>query len=333
MSLKTLIREYDFADHLSAYKWRYIFILLTPFVVLGGLYEIKQFFADSQNPLASVSSAATSKGTQDLLQKLIEFRLETAKIRNDLQARLVSAQNESTSINHREVNDPKPKPHKPGPVSLTSIAPIGYDPGQGFKNISHKKKDVYIPTGAVFQAILMTPIKTSIQETFVMAKTTHEFRMDSIRKIPLGSKLIGTAQLNPLLKGVVVRFNKLVSPKGLEYNLNSLALSKDAFPELEGIYFSDDLEKYSTAMAFGFLSGFANAAQDRESSFFGPVPKTTVGNQVLNGLSTASFQVAQSMLDDIRNRAVEYVVIPAGEKIFVALQSRFNLDPEKGIEN
>ncbi len=202
---------------------------------------------------------------------------------------------------------------------------INFDPGEGFVAVKAPGEELYIPTGAVFQARLITPIKTSLEKSFVMAETTNEFRMDMKRRIPHGSRLIGRSRLNPVLKGVIVEFETLVLPTGIETSLSGLALSRNALPEIDGLYFSDHLQTYGTALAFGFLSGFADAGRVRERSFFGSIPEDTLNNQILGGLSTASFQVAEEILRDIRSRAVEYVVVPAGEPVFVALTRRYNV--------
>ncbi|MCB0361877.1 MAG: hypothetical protein KDD35_04110, partial [Bdellovibrionales bacterium] len=85
-----------------------------------------------------------------------------------------------------------------------SIKVFDIDPGDGFTKVNVETKEYYIPTGAIFQARLITPIKTSVSKTFVMAETTREYRMDMNRKIPKGSRLIGRASLNTVLKGVGV---------------------------------------------------------------------------------------------------------------------------------
>lgn len=202
---------------------------------------------------------------------------------------------------------------------------VSYDPGEGFTSIAPTKPEDYIPTGAVFQAQMLTPIKTSVAKTFVMAETTHEYRMDQKRKIPPKSRLIGHSYFDPVLKGVVVEFVTLVLPNGKETAISALALSRNALPELEGLYFSNQLVTYGTALAFGFLSGFADAAREREVTVLGSQPQVSLGNQVLSGLSTASFQVADQMLRDIQSRAIEYVVIPAGEQVFVALTRKYDM--------
>lgn len=203
---------------------------------------------------------------------------------------------------------------------------INYDPGEGFAALEKQKSDVYLPTGTVFQGQLITPIKTSVDRTFVMAETTNEYRMDMKRKIPKGSRLIGRSRLNPVLKGVIVEFDKLVLPNGIETNISAMALSRNALPEIDGLYFSNRAVTYGTALAFGFLSGFSAAARDREVTVLGSQPEVSVGNQALTGLSTASFQVANEMLRDIQKNSVEYVVVPAGEQVFVALTRRYDID-------
>jgi hypothetical protein len=198
--------------------------------------------------------------------------------------------------------------------------------GDAFQEIKKVDSQVYIPSGSVFRARLLMPIKTSVQETFVMAQTTHEYRMDSRRRIPRGTRLIGTARLNPMLRGVIVQFNKLVSPQGKEHAVNLLALSHDLFPELDGIYFSNEVETYSTIMAFGFLGGLAEASRPRDRTIIGPVPSEDLAGNLLHGASTASFRVMEEVLRDIRERAVEYVIVPAGEPVFLVFRERFTGD-------
>jgi hypothetical protein len=205
---------------------------------------------------------------------------------------------------------------------------VNYEPGDGFTTLNHAKSDVYIPTGAVFQAQLLTPIKTSVEKSFVMAETTNEYRMDMKRKISRGSRLIGRSHFDPILKGVVVEFSLLVSPAGIESPLSGLALSRNALPEIDGLYFSDKLVNYGTALAFGFLSGFADAGRTREFTALGTQPEVSVSNQVLSGLSVASFQVANQILNDIRAHSIEYVVVPAGEPVFVVLTRRYDISQE-----
>ncbi len=93
-------------------------------------------------------------------------------------------------------------------------------------------------------------------------------------------------------------------------------------------YFSDKLVNYGTALAFGFLSGFADAGRERQITAIGSQPEVSVSNQVLSGLSTASFQVANQILNDIRANSIEYVVVPAGEAIFVVLTRRYDIAME-----
>jgi hypothetical protein len=200
---------------------------------------------------------------------------------------------------------------------------VNYDPGEGFSPLSAANAEVYIPTGAVFQAELLTPIKTSVEKTFVMAETTSEFRMDAKRRIPRGSRLIGRSHFDPLLKGVIVEFSTIVFPHGIESSLNALALSHNALPEIEGLYFSDRMTNYGTALAFGFLSGFAGGAREGQYTLVGYQPDVSLSNQVLTGLSAASFQVANQIMSDIRSSALEYVVVPAGEEVFVVLTQKY----------
>jgi len=207
--------------------------------------------------------------------------------------------------------------------------------GSGFKELAgNADSSNYISTGSVFKAQLIMPIKTSVQERFVMAQTTQEFRdpANSARRIPKGSRLIGRAQLNSALRGVDVRFTTLVSPKGKEYPIQVIGLSRELFAELNGIFFSNDFETYSTIMAFGFIEGFADASKDRQPTVIGDIPKSTVGNKVLDGVGGASFRVAEDIMRDIRNRSIEYVVVPSGEQIFAVFSEKFILPGGRPIE-
>jgi len=218
-------------------------------------------------------------------------------------------------------------------LQLASNAYVGFTPQTGFQEITKSKKDFYIPRGSVFQARTLTSIKTSITESFVVAETTQTFELDRKRRIPKGTRLIGSAKLNPVLKGLIVRFDTMVLPSGKQIDgLRLLALDHRAFPELEGIFFSDKAEVYGTAMAFGFLSGFSSAGQEREATSNGSVPTPSIKNQVLGGLSAASFSVAEDMLKDIKDKAVEYVILPAGETCFVVFEEKLNVDSERGFQ-
>jgi len=125
----------------------------------------------------------------------------------------------------------------------------------------------------------------------------------------------------------------MVLPSGRQIDgVKLLALDQRAFPEVEGIYFSNKGETYGTALAFGFLSGFASAGQEREQTAFGSVASPSVKNQVLGGISSASFRVAEDALKDIREKSVEFVVLPAGEECYVVFEEKFSVSPERGLE-
>lgn len=210
---------------------------------------------------------------------------------------------------------------------------ISVEPGQGFRSPSTEKISIYIPRGAVFKARLITSIKTSVQDSFVIAETTATFEMDSRRRIERGSRLIGSASLDRILKGVVVRFDTLVTPKGIQYDgLALLALSEQAYPMIEGIHFSDAGIKYGTALAFGFLSGFATGGMERENTITGSAPKQNLTNQALSGLSIASFKVADEAMNDLRDEPAEYVVVPAGADVYLAFERKWELGTsERGV--
>ncbi|MDB5038597.1 MAG: hypothetical protein JWQ35_2125 [Bacteriovoracaceae bacterium] len=260
-------------------------------------------------------------GKQKVIETLMAIRAETGQVEDKLKKQLHASLSSDLPKERRATSDRQ---------SRTPLL-LGFNPGAGFSKISPPETPVYIPSGSVFRAQLMMPIKTSIQSNFIMARVTNEFRMDAVRRIPRNSRLIGSAQLDPMLKGVVVRFRTLVSPRGIEFPVNILALSPELFPELDGIYFTNDLETYSSVLAFGFLSGFADAARQTQPTIIGSIPSVTLQNDVLSGASTASFRVAEELLQDIRRRSVEYIVVPAGQRIFVIFEQKFILQNSKPI--
>ncbi len=225
-----------------------------------------------------------------------------------------------------------PRSTGPRPSSAQNTF-VSFEPGQGFQRPNQEKKDLYIPRGSVFRASLVTSIKTSIQESFVIAETTRTFEMDTKRRIEKGSRLIGTASLDRALKGVTVKFDTLVTPKGVQYDdLALLALSDRAYPLIEGIYFSDAGAKYGTALAFGFLSGFSSAGMEREATVAGSVATPSLSNQALGGLSVASFKIAEQAMESLQDENVEHVVVPAGTDIYLAFTKRWNIaDHERGV--
>ena len=163
-------------------------------------------------------------------------------------------------------------------------------------------------------------------KSFVIAETTHEFRMDMNRKIAKGSRIIGRARLDTILKGVVVEFDKLVTPGGEETSIEAIALSSDALPQIEGLYVSDSMQNYGAVLAFGFLGGFANASRRTYPTVWGPIPNDNIPNQVLSGFSRASFQLTDDVFREIRARSVEYVLVPSGKDIFIALVQQYAMN-------
>lgn len=331
MSLSKLFQDDDGDEKLSS-TWLkerrklIIALCLTSIlsIVLVGFFF---FFHKTEEPLALQKTDQIDQQNISYMKHLLELREEAKRLESE--SNLMASLKDVQVQRNRETPRSTARHRRPTPPKGKRL--VDYEPGTDslFEEINTETRLVYIPTGAVFQARLITPIKTSVQKSFVIAETTHEFRMDMKRRIPKSSRLIGSARLNPILKGVIVEFNTLVLPDGRETTVSGLALSRNALPEIEGLYFSDDLERYSTAMAFGFLSGFSNAAQEREPTIFGSQPVPSVGNQVLSGLSTASFEIADEMLREIKDRAVEYVVVPAGDAIFVALTSRYEIEQRK----
>jgi hypothetical protein len=277
-------------------------LLIAAVAVTAGAYYVSTLKRSPQ-----VTKPAPAEADPASLAALMRLQNETKELKRDLKNRY---RRPATAASYRGAGEARK------PI-------VNYDPGEGFAPLTGANAEVYIPTGAVFQAELLTPIKTSVEKTFVMAETTSDFRMDAKRRIPRGSRLIGRSHFDPLLKGVVVEFSTIVFPHGIESSLNALALSRNALPEIEGLYFSDRMTNYGTALAFGFLSGFAGGAREGQYTLVGYQPDVSLSNQVLTGLSAASFQVANQIMSDIRSSALEYVVVPAGEEVFVVLTQKY----------
>lgn len=274
----------------------------------------------------SVSQTQDSAQGDGIEQKLKNIRAEASSLREKL--------GESTNSKKSVASSHSEPPMIVGLNRFNSGGSLGGGDSGGFQKVAASKaSEVYIPMGSVFRAQLIMPIKTSVQDTFVMAQTTHEYRFDSdqVRSIPSGSRVIGRAQLNPLLKGVAVRFHTLVTPKGIEYPINLLALSNELFAEVNGVYFSNDVETYGAILAFGAIGGFANASQSTDSRFIVSTPNKNVSNLVWGSVGGASFRMADELIRKIQERNVEYVIVPSGEKIFLALQERFVIKDKKPI--
>lgn len=331
MSLRDLLNETESNSSLWKDQRRKIFRIFmgVGLVALIGVSVAMLINSHTKKAAKEAQSQETQKQDAESLEKLMTFQNEAKQLQREIDEMNKTAaldkygtQTDGTYVAQNERVETHPAVRR----APSQQRIIDFDPGEGFTNVKPTSENLYVPTGAVFQARLITPIKTSLQRSLVIAETTNEFRMDMKRRIPKDSRLIGRARLDPVLKGVIVDFDTLVLPGGKETKIDGLALSRNALPEIDGLYFSDKLETYGTALAFGFLSGFSDAARERESTVFGSLPKESVSNQVLAGLSTASFQVADEILRDIRNSAIEYVVVPAGEPIFVALTKRYELN-------
>lgn len=266
------------------------------------------------------SSEVENSGSEKVDQLALLLKAnESLKETNELlRKRLETKNNSRTSIPQRHT---------------ARNAFVSFEPGPGFQKPNKEANELYIPRGAVFRARLITSIKTSIQESFVIAETTRTFEMDSKRRIERGSRLIGSASLDRVLKGVTVKFDTLVTPKGVQYDdLSLLALSEQAYPLVEGIYFSDAGGKYGTALAFGFLSGFSSAGMEREATISGSVVSPSLTNQALGGLSVASFKIAEQAMESLQNENIEHVVVPAGTDIYLAFAHKWTMPgQEKGV--
>lgn len=322
MSLEQLLKDSPETPTWTLQKRRLLRFLIGVSVMLGGFVVLAASFITSTSYHAKAdlspketSTEAPENGQSEAVAELIRLQQKAADLKDQ--------------IGELQKGGRGSAGHATAAPNGRSIQAMNYDPGAGFVDLRKDATEKYIPTGAVFQGQLLTPIKTSVERTFVMAEVTEEYRMDMTRRIPKGSRLIGRSHLNTVLKGVIVEFETLVLPNGIETNINGLALSRNALPEIDGLYFSNRDTTYGTALAFGFLSGFADAGRTRQINLLGSVPEVTVNNQVLGGLSTASFQVANEILNDIRQHAIEYVVVPAGERIFVALTRRYDVN-QKG---
>lgn len=262
-----------------------------------------------------------SKFQQDMAEKLKNLKAEASSLKEQIGGRSQKTPGSGT---------------QPAPIitGLSRSSGVSAGESSGFQKISNSKdSEIYIPMGSVFRAQLTMPIKTSIQETFVMAQTTDEFQYDHdpVRSIPVGSRLIGRAQLNPLLKSVAVKFHTLVTPRGLEFPVSIIALSNKLFGELNGIYFSNDAETYGAILAFGAVEGFANSAREYDRGFLYPTAEKSVSNNVWAGVSGASFRLTEDLIREVQNRRVEYVVVPSGDKIFVAFEQRFVIKDKKPL--
>lgn len=314
MSLDELLRDDPASPAWSRQRRKLIRIgfglLVVAAALATGLFLVLSFRQPRPAPAAATETPTESQSLANLMQ----VHRDTEEFRRSL------AQDSA-----RPPAGPRGGPVYRGSAAGAAAHTGNYDPGEGFQTLSTATQEVYVPTGAVFQAQLLTPIKTSVERTFVMAETTNEYRMDMKRRIVAGSRLIGRSHFDPILKGVIVEFDTIVNPAGIESQISGLALSRNALPEIEGLYFSDRMINYGTALAFGFLSGFADAGRERDYTILGSQARPSISNQVLAGLSTASFQVANEILSDIRNNAIEYVVVPAGERVFVVLTRRYNI--------
>lgn len=330
MSLTELLKEPENTSEWKTQRKKLVRIILGVSIVIiafvGGAILLFDF---KENELPSQVLSASDEQEKKAITDLLRLRQEASSLKKEIHGKNLADQVSSKKagvIGSKKSSGRTMQVQQP-PKTISEIQIIDFDPGEGFTKLDIGKTDLYIPTGAVFRARLITPIKTSVAKTFVLAETTNEFRIDMKRRIPKGSRLVGRSRLNTILKGVIVEFDTLVLPNAIETSINGLALSRNALPEIDGLYFSDNLQNYGTALAFGFLSGFSDAAQTSQPNVFGyNQTEQSVSNQVLSGVSVASFQVAEDILRDIRTKAVEYVVVPAGEPIFVALTSRYDLN-------
>ncbi len=137
-----------------------------------------------------------------LLLELASMSIQLQKLKGDLETQKENSKREGP----RNVGGSQRSSHR------ELVIPVAAR--EGFQKVGAPPVAVYIPRGAVFHAQLLTSIKTSVQGSVVVAETTRDFEMDSRRRIPQKTRLIGRAAYDPTLKGVNVRFETITSPNG-----------------------------------------------------------------------------------------------------------------------
>jgi len=181
-----------------------------------------------------------------------------------------------------------------------------------------------LSSGTAIPAKLLTRIVTADSRSPVMAQITSEISSPMGFAIPVGTKVLGTAQGDPGTDRVQVTFHTFVFENGTEQQFSAVAVMPDGSSGISGDYHSRILKKESGRFLGNFISGFADGFKDRQQGGILPFEPGNLKNAALGGISESASEQAKAYAENMKN-VTPYVTIEAGTVFMIFLEKGMSL--------
>ena len=180
----------------------------------------------------------------------------------------------------------------------------------GPQAISRPRISKVIP-GVQAQATLLTTGGNGLVKVRLLEPVA--FNGDEL--IEVGSILIGTGQSTE--DRLFVQFNQIVFPNGDVDSIQAQAVDiKDQSMGLRGKTVWRQAVKLGAAVGLYFVAGLSEGLQQKEVHGDQVITKPTAKNALLNGAKTASLELSQEKMNELKNSPVQ-IEVKAGTRLYV----------------
>ena len=160
---------------------------------------------------------------------------------------------------------------------------------------------VGLASGTSLPAKILNRVVTSEPRSPVVAVITATAVDSGGVEIPVGTKVLGTAEANSGSDRVQVMFHTMVFETGREITFNAVAVMPDGSNGIAGDYHSQMLKKEGGRFLSHFTAGFANSYKDREAGGVFPLEPGNLKNAALGGISESASEQAKAYADELKN--------------------------------
>jgi len=183
---------------------------------------------------------------------------------------------------------------------------------------------VGVASGTSLPAKVLNRIVTSEPRSPVIAVITSTSADSGGVEIPVGTKILGTAEANSGSDRVQVMFHTMVFESGREIAFNAVAVMPDGSNGIAGDYHSQMLKKEGGRILSHFAAGFANSYKDREPGGVFPLEPGNLKNAALGGISESATEQAKAYGEELKN-VRPYVSVEPGTSFLVFLDKGLKL--------
>jgi hypothetical protein len=177
--------------------------------------------------------------------------------------------------------------------------------------------------GTTFKVRLSNTLISSDSNQPVIAELIEDGIWDNSVLIPIGTKVIGSAQFDDAAKRLQIRFHSLIYPEGDQHSFSGIALLPDGSSGIPGDYHSGAFRQQVGKFSGDFVGGFAEGMKDRQMGSQGMVlEKGSIRNGVFNGISNSTLDQARSYSEDIAN-VKPFLKIEGGSEFLLYFEKEF----------